>query len=53
MTMSLFAFSLSIEGQDILNSLRYINVVKTAATVLRKPLLDVNFGLENSFCDAN
>ena len=46
MTVSLFDFFLSIEVQDIINSLRYINVVKTTATVIRKPLLDVNFGLE-------
>ena len=46
MMVSLFDFFLSIEVQDIINSLRYINVVKTTATVIRKPLLDVNFGLE-------
>ena len=36
-----------------MNSLRNIDVVKTAAIEIRKSLLDVNNGLENSFCDAN
>ena len=50
---SLFkAFSSSIEAQGIINSLQNIDVVKTAAIEIRKSLLDVNFGLENGFCDA-
>ena len=36
-----------------MNSLRNIDVVKTAAIEIRKSLLDVNNGHENSFCDAN
>ena len=39
--------------QDVINSLRNIDVVKTAAIETRKSLLDVNFGLEKSFYDAN
>ena len=50
---SLFAFSSLIEVQDVINSLRNIDVVKSAAIEIRKSLLDVNFGLENCFCDAN
>ena len=36
-----------------MNSLRNIDVVKTAAIEIRKSLLDVNNGHEISFCDAN
>ena len=50
---SLFAFYSSMEVQDVINSLRNIDVVKTAAIEIRKSLLDVNVGLENSFCDPN
>ena len=50
---SLFAFSSSIEVQDVINSLQNIDVAKTAAIEITKSLLDVNFGLENSFCDAH
>ena len=39
--------------QDVINSLRNIDVVKTATIETRKSLLDVNFGLEKSFYDAN
>ena len=50
---SLFAFSSSIEVQDVINSPRNIDVVKTAAIEIRKSLLDINFRIENSFCDAH
>ena len=39
--------------QDEINSLRYIDIVKTAAIEIRKSLPGVNFELENSFCDAH
>ena len=46
-----FAFFLSIEVQGEINSLRNVNVVKTAAIEVRKSLLAVNFRHESSFCD--
>ena len=48
-----FAFFLSIEVQGEINSLRNVNVVKTAAIEVRKSLLAVNFRHESSFCDAH
>ena len=35
--------------QDVID----IDAVKTVAIEVRKPLLDVNFGPETSFCDAH
>ena len=48
-----FAFSSSIEVQDVINFLRNIDVVKNATIEIKKLLLDINFGLKNSFCDAH
>ena len=48
-----FAFSSSTEVQDVINFLQNIDAVKCAAIDIRKSLLDVNFELENSFCDAH
>ena len=39
--------------EDVTNILWNTDAVKTAAIEIRKPLLDVNFGLENSFCDGH
>ena len=39
--------------QDVINFLQNIDAVKSAAIDIRKSLLDVNFELENSFCDAH
>ena len=50
---TLFAFSSSIEVQDVINFLWNIDVVKTAAIEIRKSLRNVKFELENSFCDAH
>ena len=50
-TSHFFAFSSTIEMEEVINYLRNIDVVKTAAIEIRKSLLDVNFGLENRFCD--
>ena len=49
--LSLFGFSLSTEVQDVINSLQTVDVVKTAAIEITKSLLDINFGIENNFCD--
>ena len=48
---SLFGFSLSTEVQDVINSLQTVDAVKTAAIEITKSLLDINFGIENNFCD--
>ena len=49
---SLFSFFIN-SLRCILSSILNIDVVKTAPIEIRKSLLDVNFGIENSFCDAN
>ena len=36
-----------------MNSLRSLDHVKTAASDIRKALLNVDFGLDNKFCDSN
>ena len=51
--LSLFAFSSSIEVKDVVNSLRNLDVVKSAAVEIRKSLLEVSFALDDSFCDAH
>ena len=48
-----FVFSAEINIEDVINSLRNINVVKSAAKLIRKALLEVNFNLDDSFCDAH
>ena len=49
---SQFVFSSSIDVNHVVNSLRNLNVIKEAAITIRKSLLEVNFGLDDSFCDA-
>ena len=49
---SQFVFSSSIQLDDVVNSLRRMNVVKSAAATIREALLNVDFKLKNRFCDA-
>ena len=49
--MSTFVFSSSASISDITNILRSTDNVKTAASEIRKALLDVDFGLDDKFCD--
>ena len=49
---SQFVFSSSIQLDDVVNSLRRMNVVKSAAAKVTQALLNVDFKLENRFCDA-
>ena len=49
---SQFVFSSSIDVNHVVNSLRNLNVIKEAAITIRKSPLEVNFGLDDSFCDA-
>ena len=49
---SQFVYSSSISVKDAINKLRSIDCVKNAAEHIRKVLLNVDFGLEDKFCDA-
>ena len=48
--MMVFSAKLTIE--DVIVKLRSINIVKDTAEMIRKSLKEVDFGLDNSFCDA-
>ena len=50
---SLFVFSSNVGIEDILNSLRSLDSIKSAALDIRRALLDVDFGLNDKFCDAD
>ena len=45
-------FSSSIQLDDVVNSVRRMNVMKSAAATIREALLNVDFKVENRFCDA-
>ena len=49
---SQFVFFSLIELEDVVNSLRRMNAVKSAAATIKEALLNVDFKLENRFCDA-
>ena len=49
--MSTFVFSSSVSISDINNILRSTDNVKTAASEIRKALLEVDFGSDDKFCD--
>ena len=49
---SSFVFSSSVDIKDVINVLRSINTIKSAANILRQPLFSVDFGLKDQFCDA-
>ena len=48
---SLFVVSSAVNVEDVVNSIRNLDVVKTAGTEIRKALLGINYGLDNKFCD--
>lgn len=49
---SMFVFSSSIKTSDILNTLRSIDTIKSAADILWQALKNVDFCLKDKFCDA-
>ena len=49
---SQFVYSSSVSVNDAINKLRSLDCVKNAAEHIRKVLLNVDFGLEDGFCDA-
>ena len=48
----LMVFSSSLDISDVINTLRALDSVKVAAKVIRSKLLNVDFGLQDKFCDA-
>ena len=51
--MNLFVFSSTVGIEDVINSLRSLNNIKSGALDIRRALLDVDFGLNDKFCDAD
>ena len=49
---SQFVCSSSVSVNDSINKLRSLDCVKVAKEHIRKALLNVDFGLEDKFCDA-
>ena len=49
---SLMVFSSSLDISDVINTLLALDSVKVAAKVIRSKLLNVDFGLQDKFCDA-
>ena len=49
---SLFVFSSDVSLQDVVKILRSLDTTKEVANKIRKCLLKMDFGLNNSFCDA-
>ena len=47
----LMVFSSSLDISDVINTLRALHRVKVAAKVIRSKLLNVDFGLQDKFCD--
>ena len=52
MVFSIMVFSSEIELQDIVKKMRSLDSIKTAAATIRQSLLDLDFGLDDKFCDA-
>ena len=46
-----FSYS-SLDTNDVINTLCSLDGVKSAAQTIRDKLLNVDFGLEDKFCDA-
>ena len=44
--------SSSLSVVDVMNTLRSLNSIKTAVQVIRRKLLDIDFGLQDKFCDS-
>ena len=49
---SLMVFSSEIELQDIVKKMRSLDNIKTAAATIRQSLSNLDFGLDDKFCDA-
>ena len=49
---SLMVFSSEIELQAIVKKMHSLDNIKTAAATIRQSLLDLDFGLDDKFCDA-
>ena len=49
---SSMVFSSEINITDVVNIVRYLDSIKSAAKAIREALLKVDFGLEDKFCDA-
>ena len=45
-------FSSSMDITDVINTLQSLDSVKSAAQTIRDKLLNVDFGLQDKFCDA-
>ena len=45
-------FSSSLDISGVINTLRPLDSVKVAAKVIRSKLFNVDFGLQDKFCDA-
>ena len=48
----LMVLSSSLDISDVINTLRALDSVKVQAKVIRSKLLNVDFGLQDKFCDA-
>ena len=48
----MFVYSSSVSVNDAVNKLHSLDCVKAAPEHIRKVLLNVDFGLEDRFCDA-
>ena len=46
-------FALHVTVEDVSNTLRDKDVVRSAGKILRKVLTKVDFGLSDKFCDGN
>ena len=47
-----FVFSSSVDIKDVINTFRSINKIKSAAKIIRQALLQIDFGHQDKFCDA-
>ena len=49
---SQFVFPAATRDEDVIDSLHNRNAVKSAVDVIKKSLLEVDYNLDDSFCDA-
>ena len=49
---SQFVFPATIKVEDVINSLLNINAVESAAEVIKKSWLEIDYNLNDSLCDA-
>ena len=48
---STMVYSSSLDITDVINTLRSLDGVKSAAQIIRDKLLNIDFGLQDKFCD--